>query len=132
MKLAKLYPSEFSPIEVMALDSQLENYIIDMRSDARFLQVKGINELSSKLVEMRRHIVYPLVYFHVKLALILLVVTTTLERTFSTMNIIKNRMEDEWLNDCLVTYIEKDIFDSIDNEKLIQRYQTIRPCREQL
>ena len=53
----------------------------------------------------------PLVYSLVTLALILLVATATAERAFSTMNIIKNRLRnqigDQWMNDCLVTYIEK-------------------------
>lgn len=28
-------------------------------------------------------------------------------------------VEDDWMNDCLVTYIEKDVCNSIDNEKII-------------
>ena len=51
------------------------------------------------------------------LALILLVATATVKRAFSIMNIIKNRLRnqigDQWMNDCLVTYIEKDIFKTI-------------------
>ena len=66
------------------------------------------------MVEMKKNVSYPLVYSLVILVLILLVATTTVERTFSTMNIIKNRLRnqigDKWMNDCLVTYIEKNIF----------------------
>lgn len=44
------------------------------------------------------------------------------------MNIVKNhlqnRMGDEWMNDSLVTYIEKDIFDTIANEKIINDFGT--------
>ena len=36
-------------------------------------------------------------------------------------------MEDEWLNDCLVSYIEKDVFDSIDNKAITMEFQKIRP-----
>ena len=32
-------------------------------------------------------------------------------------------MSDQWLNDSLVVYIEKDVFDSIDNEVIIQYFQ---------
>ena len=43
------------------------------------------------------------------LALILPVATTINERDFSVMNIIKNqlrnRIEDQWMNDCLERYI---------------------------
>ncbi|KAK9757909.1 hypothetical protein RND81_01G194300, partial [Saponaria officinalis] len=42
------------------------------------------------------------------------------ERAFSAMNIIKtdlrNKMGDDFLTNCLVCYIEKDVFRSIDNE----------------
>ena len=44
------------------------------------------------MVEMKKNVSYPLVYSLVTLALILLVATVTIERAFSTMNIIKNRL----------------------------------------
>ena len=54
---------------------------------------------------------YPLVYSLVTLALILLVGTVTVEKAFSVMNIIKNRLRnwigDQWMNDYLVIYINK-------------------------
>ena len=59
------------------------------------------------MIEMKKNISYLLVYSLVTLALILLVATTTVERAFSTMNIIKNQLRnqigDQWMNDCLVT-----------------------------
>jgi hypothetical protein len=33
------------------------------------------------------------------------------------------------MNDCLVTYIESDVFDNIDNETIMQRYQTMKTRR---
>ena len=59
------------------------------------------------MVEMKKNVSYPLVYSLVTLALILLVATVTIERVFSIINIIKNRLRnqigDQWMNDCLVT-----------------------------
>ena len=64
------------------------------------------------------------------LTLILLVAIATIERTFSTMNIIKNRLRnrirDQWMNDCLVTYIEKDIFKTIECEEIMQQFQNMQ------
>ena len=64
------------------------------------------------------------------LALILLVATVTVERAFSTMNIIKNQLRnkirDQWMNDCLVTYIEKDIFKAIKCEEIMQWFQNMK------
>jgi hypothetical protein len=36
------------------------------------------------------------------------------------------------LIDCLVIYIEKKIFESVDNEKILQCFQHIKSHREQL
>ena len=42
------------------------------------------------MVEMKKNVSYPWVYSLVTLALILPVVTATVERAFSAMNVIKN------------------------------------------
>ena len=46
------------------------------------------------------------------------------------MNIIKNRSHNQignqWMNNCLVTYIEKDIFKTIKCEEIMQRFQNIK------
>ena len=75
---------------------------------------------------MKKNISYPLVYSLVTLVLILPVATAIVERAFSMMNIIKNqlrnRIGDQWMNDCLVIYIEKDIFKTIECEEIMQRF----------
>ena len=82
------------------------------------------------MVEMKNNVSYPLVYSLVTLALILLVATATVERVFSAMNIIKNQLRnqigDQWINDCLVTYIEKDIFKTIKCEEIMQWFQNMK------
>ena len=82
------------------------------------------------MVEMKKDVSYPLVYSLVTLTLILPVATTTVVRDFSAMNIIKNRLRnqigDQWMNNCLVTYIEKDIFKTIECEEIMQQFQNIK------
>ena len=94
-----------------------------MQSTEEFSVFRGIGQLVEKIVEMKKNISYPLIYSLVTLALILLVATATVKRAFSTMNIIKNRLcnqiGDQWMNDCLVTYIEKDIFKTIKCEEIM-------------
>jgi hypothetical protein len=74
------------------------------------------------LVRTKKDVAYPLVYSLVTLSLILLVVTSTVERAFLAMTIVKNhlrnRMGDQWMNDYLIPNIEKDIFKTINNEKI--------------
>ncbi|XP_057418166.1 uncharacterized protein LOC130712347 [Lotus japonicus] len=106
---------------------------MDICSDCALSELSGFSDLAIKVVETRKHIVYPMVYLLIELALILHVATATIERAFSAMNINKNRMQnrmgDEWLNDCLVTYIEKDVFDSVENEKIVQSFQNMKTRR---
>ena len=101
-----------------------------MQSIEEFSAVRRIGQLIEKMVEMKNNVSYPLVYSLVTLALILLVATTIVERAFSTMNIIKNRLHnqigDQWMNDCLVTYIEKYIFKTIKCEEIMQRFQNMK------
>ena len=116
--------------QVSFLDNQLETYIHDRQSTEKFSAFRGIGQLVEKMVEMKKNVSYPLIYSLVILALILLVTTAIVERAFSIMNIIKNRLRnqigDQWINDCLVTYIEKDIFKTIKCEKIMQRFQNMK------
>ena len=124
LRLAKFYPSDFLGTDILALDSQLYNYIFYMCSNDLFLKLQGVSELAEKLVNTGKHETYPLVYLLVKLALTLPVVTATVERSFSAMKYIKNelcnRMRDHWMNDYLVVYIERDVVCSTDNKTIIQ------------
>ena len=103
-----------------------------MQSTEEFSAFRGIGQLVEKIVEMKKNVLYPLVYSLVTLALILLVAIATVERAFSIVNIIKNRLRnqirDQWMNDCLVTYIEKDIFKTIKCEEIMQQFQNMKNC----
>ena len=81
--------------QVSLLDNQLETYIHDMQYTEEFSILRGIRWLLEKMVEMKKNVSYPLVYSLVTLTLILLVATATVERAFSAMNIIKNRLRNQ-------------------------------------
>ncbi|XP_042467416.1 zinc finger MYM-type protein 1-like [Zingiber officinale] len=133
LQFAQFYPSDFSPIELMHLEPQLDNFIFDMRSSNQFSEVVGISQLAKRMIQLKKHHLYPLVYLLLKLALLLLVATATVERVFSAMKIIKtslrNRLGDDMVNDCLIPYIERDVFDTIDNEAIIQHFQNMKSRR---
>ena len=101
----------------------LSDLIHDMQYIEEFLAFRGIGQLVEKMVEMKKNVSYLLVYSLVTLILILLLATVTVERVFSAMNIIKNRLRnqigDQWMNDCLLTYIEKYIFKTIKCEEIM-------------
>ncbi|ESR46362.1 hypothetical protein CICLE_v10003344mg, partial [Citrus x clementina] len=114
--LAQFYPNDFSPIELMALKTQLQTYIMDMRSSTEFVGLKGIGDLAKRMVETKKDKVYPLVYL-VTLALVLPVSTATVERTFSAMKFVNNELRnwigDEWINDNLIVYHNKSTTKSL-------------------
>jgi hypothetical protein len=51
------------------------------------------------------------------------VATISVKRVFSAINIIKidlrNKMGDDWLNDLMICYIEKEIFTKVDDKKIM-------------
>ncbi|XP_019261006.1 PREDICTED: uncharacterized protein LOC109238962 [Nicotiana attenuata] len=137
LRLTELYPDDFDKYSIVDLRFQLENYIVDVRDhDKRFSDLKGLGDLSNKLVETKKHGTYPLVFRLVKFALLLPVATVTVERAFSTMKLIKtdlrNRMDDEILSGCLVPYIEKDVFCNVSNEAIMNTFQNIKTRRGEL
>ena len=79
------------------------------------------------MVELNRHMMFPLVYRLIELALLLPVATASVERAFSAMKIIKtelrNKMSDGWLNDLMVVYIEREIFKGIDLQYIKRAFQ---------
>ncbi|XP_042460741.1 zinc finger MYM-type protein 1-like [Zingiber officinale] len=134
--LAHFYEDDFSWNERMLVEQELETYIDDVRSDERFEGISDLGALAKKMIETMKNRVFPLVYRMIELALLLPVATATVERVFSAMNIVKtdlrNRIGDEWMNDSLVVYIEKDVFNTVDNEPILQRFQNMESRRMQL
>ncbi|CAL8993050.1 unnamed protein product [Prunus brigantina] len=98
IRLAQLYPNDFSTQELEVLKDQLQTYIDDMHSNTKILELQGIAALAKKLVETKKDKTYPLVYLLIKLVLTLPVATASVERAFSAMNIVKNRMRNRMGN----------------------------------
>lgn len=88
------------------------------------------------MVETKKDKVYPLVFLLITLALILPVATASVERVFSGMNYVKNRlrnkMGDRFMNDNLIVYVEKEISDSIENEVIMKHFQLMKTRRMHL
>ncbi|XP_021839078.2 uncharacterized protein [Spinacia oleracea] len=136
IQLAKFYPNDFPTAEIIVFDRALQNFIVTMRTDDRFWNLKTINELSMKLVETGKHKTHDRVYLLLKLVLTLPVATASVERVFSGMTQVKdklrNSMGDQMLNDCLITYLEKDLFLNVNMDDIINRYQNMKSRTEQL
>ncbi|KAH7652701.1 Ribonuclease H-like protein [Dioscorea alata] len=136
LHLAEIYYDDFSIQDLQVLKEQLHTYIYDVRRCSDFVECDDLPSLAVKLVESRKHLVFPLVYRLIELALILSVATASVERSFSAMNIIKtdlrNKILDEWLNDMMICYIERQLFATIDDEAILVRFHNMQSRRIQL
>jgi hypothetical protein len=77
--------------------------------------------------------VFDMVFLLLKLILLLPVATTSVERAFSAMSLVKtklrNKMGDSLLDDCLVTFIERDLFFKVDEDDIIETFMAFRKRR---
>ena len=132
VELAKIYYADFSDYECEKLRTELENFMDEVKhdEDEEFCSCIDLGGLAEKMVKTDRHTYFPLVYRLIELALILPVATATVERAFSAMNIIKtdrrNKMNDDWMNNSMICYIERDLFASIEDDKILKRFQGLR------
>jgi hypothetical protein len=88
-----------------------------------------VSSLTS-LLPLITHGYYGLVYLVLKLVLILPVATASVERVFSALCLVKNKvrnsMSDRLRNDCLVTFIERDIFSYVSEDDIIHAFMAMR------
>ena len=90
-------------------------------------------DLLVKLVQTNRHTLYDMIYTLLKLVLLLPVATTSVARVFYTMALVKtkkrNKLVDTLLDDCLVTFIERDIFFEVHKNDIIKTFMSFRNCK---
>lgn len=128
MRFAALHMKDFSANDYLCLPQQLSNFIANMRCDPQYSEVSNLESLSRKMVTTGKNLVFPLVYHLIELALVLPITTPSVERAVSAMKTIETdlleQLGDEWTNDSLVAYIESDIFSTIENEQILQCFQS--------
>jgi len=85
----------------------------------------------SKLVETGKSISFPLIDRVLRLVLTLPVSTATTERAFSAMKLIKtrlrNKMEDDFLKDYMVVYIEDEVAAKFTSDMIIDDFDFMKP-----
>ncbi|XP_050207938.1 uncharacterized protein LOC126657312 [Mercurialis annua] len=96
IRLAELYSDDFSAIDLQFLREDLDTYICEVRTSSDFTSCEYLSVLAIKMVQTGRHLVFPLVYRLIELALILPVATTSVERAFSAMKHIKSIYGTAW------------------------------------
>ncbi|KAF8113626.1 hypothetical protein N665_0047s0033 [Sinapis alba] len=136
MRLADFYQDDFSSMERRSLEKQLDIYLDNVQRDERFTNLESLGDLARVLVDTRKHLSHPLVYRLLKLCLLLPVATASVEMCFSAMKIVKttscNSIGDEFLSNCLVCFIEKQVLETVTNETVIKRFEDMSERRVHL
>ncbi|CAM8902082.1 unnamed protein product [Rhodiola kirilowii] len=124
---SKFYPSDFSEHDLVALDIECGFFAPSIIRDPRFANMTSISDVCRLLVEHRKSTFYPMIYRLICLILTLPVSTATTERAFSSLNIIKstlrNKMNEEFLDDLMVLYVERTFADCISNDVVIAEFE---------
>jgi hypothetical protein len=105
------------------LKSQLEHYQINIIHHKSFQNIFIISELCRELVETNKSQHYHLIDKLIRLVLTLFISTITTERTFSAMKhvktVLRNKIEEEFLADSMIFYIEREFAEDIDSDSII-------------
>jgi hypothetical protein len=84
-RLSSIYHADFFNGDRATIRGQLEIYFRNVRIHSAFSTCKDLESVAMKMVETEKHLVFPLVYKLIELALILPVSTASVERSFSAM-----------------------------------------------
>ena len=132
----KFYPEDFTEQERLLLKFQLQHYHLDVPNHPKLHNLSTIAALCQGLVETGKSKVFYLIDRLIRLMLTLPVSTATTERAFSAMKLVKNRlrtkMNDDFLADCLVLYIEREIAECFTFDSIIDDFYSLKHRRAQL
>jgi hypothetical protein len=120
------YPLDFSEQEKNNLGFQLKYFELDVHNDLKLQNLSSITELCQGLAETGKSKTYHLIDRLIRLVLTISVSTTTPERAFSSMKIVKtrlrNNMNNKFLTNSLVVYIEKEIVESFNLDSILDDF----------
>ena len=127
------YPQDFIDYDKQVLEKELYHIEHNVVQDLEFKKLKSLFELSQWLVRTGNSEHYKLVYRMVRLVLTFLVSTATTKRAFSAMKVFKtnrqNKMENDFLTDSLMLYIEKDIVSTFSLNSIVDDFEDLKKRR---
>ena len=107
-----------------------------MVKHAKFQSLSTLSELCVQLVDTGKAEHYNLIYRLICLVLTLHVSTSTIERVFSAMKLLKtelrNKMGDEYLRDSMLINVEREFAEDIDIDEVIDEFYAQKNRRVQL
>lgn len=109
-RLAKFYPKDIYLVPIYS--SLKSNLITILMSQDKMKKSMVSKPLLTSQINQLTQIDTKFMIWFLKLILLLSVASTSVERAYSTRNLVKNKprnkMSDNLLDDCLVAFIERD------------------------
>ncbi|KAK9676664.1 hypothetical protein RND81_11G092200 [Saponaria officinalis] len=131
--VTKFYSEDFTQQEKINIKYQLELFLLVVKDKPELLNLKSISDLFQWLAKTEKSDIYYLIDRLIRLVLTLPISTATAEHAFSAMKLIKstlrNRMEDDYLSDSLILYVEKEIAKGFDMDSLVDEFASMKDRR---
>ncbi|CAI0548457.1 unnamed protein product, partial [Linum tenue] len=131
--LAEKYYPDFSEKDLDDLKYELKHFQADAPTHPELQNLSSLAELCHGLAKTGKSKEFNLVDRLIRLILILLVSTSTGERAFSAMKIVKNRlrnkMNDDFLADNLVIFIEREIAETFSLDAILSDFNDLKERR---
>ena len=112
----------------------MQHYELDVIKHPDFQNMSTIFELCRGLQISGKSNIYFLIDRLIRFVLTLPVSTATTKRAFSAMKLLKtrlcNRMEDEFLADNMIVYIEKEIVGNFTIEMIMDEFYSMKNRRQ--
>ena len=126
----KFYPQDFTNYDKQVLEKELYHYVHNVVQDPEFKNLQSLSKLCQWLVRSGNSEHYKLVFRMVRLVLTFPVSTATTERAFLAMKVVKtslrNKMENDFLTNSLMLYIEKDITLTFSLDSVIDDFEDLK------
>ena len=133
MLVNNFYPQDFTNYDKQVLEKKFYHFEHNVIQDPEFKKLNSLSELCQWLARTGNLEYYKLVYRMVRFVLTLLVFTATTKQTFSAMKVIKtnfrNKMENDFLTDSLLLYIEKDIASTFSLDSIVDDFEDLKERR---
>ena len=127
------YPQDFTDYDKQMLENKFYHFEHNVIRDPEFKKLNSLSELCQWLVRTGNLEHYKLVYRMLRLVLTLLVFIDTTKRTFLAMKVVKtnlqNKMENDFLKDSLMLYIEKDTTSTFSFDSIIDDFEDLKERR---
>ncbi|CAL1401863.1 unnamed protein product [Linum trigynum] len=129
----KYYPLDFSEKDLDDLKFELKHFHADAPTHPKLQNLSSLAELCHGLAVTGKSKEFNLVDRLIRLILTLPVSTATGERAFSAMKIVKNRlrnkMNDDFLADNLVIFIEREIAETFSLDAILSDFSDLKERR---